>query len=253
MTTDRKLWAFLACRNQGSRLWGKPLQNISIADSITILDYLIHGIKQQKMVSGIALAISQGVENEVFKGVADRHGIPYVVGSEKDVLGRLVQCFEISPATDVLRVTTESPFPAFEYLEQAWTLHQESGAAMTTLDNVPDGCGFEIITKNALVQSHRQGDERHRSELCSLYIREHKDKLLVQNLVPTRTDLRTDLRLTVDYPEDLIVARAVFDSLAKKGKIHPSLSAIVAFLDGHPDLRHLVDQFVPAGMKSMYV
>ena len=38
----RKLVAALACRNQGTRLYGKPLQNLDIDKGITILDYMIN-------------------------------------------------------------------------------------------------------------------------------------------------------------------------------------------------------------------
>ena len=35
---ERKLVAAIACRNQGSRLYGKPIQNLDVEDGITILD-----------------------------------------------------------------------------------------------------------------------------------------------------------------------------------------------------------------------
>ena len=36
----RKLVACLACRNEGTRLYGKPLQNLDIKKNITIKNYL---------------------------------------------------------------------------------------------------------------------------------------------------------------------------------------------------------------------
>ena len=38
----RKLTVALACRNTGSRLYGKPLQNLDIDNGITILDQIIN-------------------------------------------------------------------------------------------------------------------------------------------------------------------------------------------------------------------
>ena len=37
----RKLVAALACRNQGSRLYGKPLQNLDIEKGIRIIDNIV--------------------------------------------------------------------------------------------------------------------------------------------------------------------------------------------------------------------
>jgi spore coat polysaccharide biosynthesis protein SpsF len=252
MADQRRLWAFLACRNKGSRLWGKPLQNLSIGKQISILDYLINGLKNRLEVAGIVLAISEGVENKIFIEYAKKHNIKYIIGDENDVLGRLVQCFTVSGATDALRISTESPFPAFEYLDKAWSDHINSVVAISTLDHVPDGCGFEIIQKYALQESHQLGEDRHRSELCTLYIRENKDKYSVNYILPSVEDKRPDLRLTVDYPEDLIIARAVFDKLSNAGTTYPMLSEIISFLETRTDLISLVDCFVEDGMKTMY-
>lgn len=253
MVEQRKLWAFIACRNKGSRLWGKPLQNLSITKKISILTYLINGIKRNPEVAGIVLAISEGIENEIFMDFAKDLGLSYVIGDENDVLGRLVKCFSVCDATDVLRITSESPFPALEYLEGSWLDHISQDAAMSCLDHVPDGCGFEIITKKALTDSHKLGDARHRSELCTLYIRENREAFPVNQILPKSKDKRPDLRITVDNPEDLILARAVYGALSDGGESYPTLSKIITFLEERKDLIGLVDCFVEEGMKTMYL
>jgi spore coat polysaccharide biosynthesis protein SpsF (cytidylyltransferase family) len=65
----------------------------------------------------------------------------------------------------------------------------------------------------------------------------------VNLLRPAAACERLDLRLTVDYPEDLILCRAVYEALRAHAPRIP-LEAIVAFLDGRPDLRALVAPFV---------
>ena len=41
----KKLVAVLACRNTGSRLYGKPLQNLDVKRKYTIIDNLINCLK----------------------------------------------------------------------------------------------------------------------------------------------------------------------------------------------------------------
>ena len=52
--------------------------------------------------------------------------------------------------------------------------------------------GFEIFTKASLKKSHKNGNHRHRSELCDLYIRENiKDfrvKYIKKNLPKINSD-----------------------------------------------------------------
>jgi spore coat polysaccharide biosynthesis protein SpsF (cytidylyltransferase family) len=96
-----------------------------------------------------------------------------VVGDQVDVLSRLVNCGLLAGATDVFRVTSESPFLYFDPVEELWRRHQVDGADASFLDDVIDGCGFEIISLKALQESLDKGEKRHRSELCTLYIREN--------------------------------------------------------------------------------
>ena len=84
----RKLIACLACRSQGTRLYGKPLQNLDINQRLTVLEYMISSIKTYEPVSALVLGISEGSDNIVYKDVAIRNGIDFIVGSEEDVLDR---------------------------------------------------------------------------------------------------------------------------------------------------------------------
>ncbi len=147
-----------------------------------------------------------GVENEIFKTIAEKMGLQYVVGDQIDVLSRLVQCGQLAMATDIFRVTSESPFLYFEAVEDLRRRHQEEKADATFMDDVVDGCGFEIISLKALEESHSKGDKKHRSELCTLYLREHRDTYKILKPWSPKALARKDLRLTVDNPEDSAVA-----------------------------------------------
>ena len=63
----RKLVACLACRNQGTRLYGKPMQNLDIKMGLTILDYMINSIKTYECVSEIVLGVSAGDDNIIYQ------------------------------------------------------------------------------------------------------------------------------------------------------------------------------------------
>ncbi len=249
---QRKLIAALPCRNNGSRLYGKPLQNLDIEQGLTVLDYIISYLKHMPIIDGIVLGISEGDDNKVYKSVAEKHGINFIVGSEKDVLYRLILCGECLDATDVYRMSTESPFPYFEIAELAWSNHKKNNFDFTHLDNVPDGSGIEIISMDTLHNSHSNGEDRHRSEFCSLYIRENREKFKIQSLMPPKEILRVDIRLTVDYPEDLVLCRAVFDEFKDIAPLIP-VNKIIDFLDSKPHLKDLVNPFVEEGLKDMYL
>jgi spore coat polysaccharide biosynthesis protein SpsF len=231
-------------------LYGKPLQNLDIEAGVRILDNIVGCLKTLPCVEEIVLGISEGVENEVYKSIAGELGLPFIVGDERDVLSRLVQCAERAGATDVFRVTSESPFLYFEPVEDLWRRHQDEHADATFVWNIIDGAGCEIYTLDTLKTSHARGDARHRSELCSLYVREHPQEFKVIRFEPPEALTRKDVRLTVDYPEDLVVCRAAYMALRGQAP-RIRVSDIVEYLDRHPRLLELIAPYTEAGYATM--
>jgi spore coat polysaccharide biosynthesis protein SpsF len=252
MTVNRRLIAALACRNQGSRLYGKPLQNLQVDTGVRIIDNVIQCLKSIKSIDGIVLAISEGSENNVFVEVAHQYGIDFVIGDEHDVLARLIAAGDHSSATDIFRVTSESPFLYFEEVDAYCERYLASNLDALFLEPIIDGCGFEIISLSALKTSHALGSTKHRSEMCSLYIRENSTSFSVLRVEPPRIYQRFDLRLTVDNPEDLAVCRHIYQALRQHAPRIP-LHEIVEFLDRNPELIRLVAPFAESGYKTMYL
>src|SRR5687767_13488927 len=170
----RRLVATLACRAKGSRLYGKPLQLLDVEAGLPVIEHMVRLLRTAPEISQIVLAVAHGAENEPFHAIAAALGIMSTRGDERDVLKRLIDAARAGDATDVFRVTTESPFTYLDPLPEAWERHVAHGNDVTVTDGVPEGTHFEIYRLEALERSHAQGAERHRSELCSLYIREHR-------------------------------------------------------------------------------
>jgi spore coat polysaccharide biosynthesis protein SpsF len=252
--TERKLVAVLACRNSGSRLYGKPLQRLNIESGWHILDQVIANVRASPSIDKVILAISSGNDNTSFVDYAESHHIESILGDPIDVLSRLICGLDQADGTDLFRVTTESPFLYWQAVEKAWETHKAKANDATFMDEIIDGCGFEIITADALKVSWQQGNSKHRSELCSLYIRENPQLFRVQKLEYPNNYLRKDLRLTVDYPEDLIVCRKVYNRFRQEmDSVSYSLDEIIGFLDESPSLRALTMPFTEAGYSSMYL
>jgi spore coat polysaccharide biosynthesis protein SpsF len=247
----RHLVAAIACRNQGSRLYGKPIQNLDVDKGIRIIDNIVDCLRLIHCIDEIVLGISEGAENEVFKFIAEKKGLRYVVGDQIDVLSRLIKCGQLANASDIFRITSESPFLCFEYVEELWNRHKEEEADATFFDDVIDGCGFEFITLRALEESHAKGGNRHRSELCTLYVREHHQSFkIIRPKIPEELN-RKDLRLTVDNPEDLAVCRVIYGVFKEQAPKIP-VTEIIKFLDKNPRLKELVAPFTSEGYKTMY-
>lgn len=237
---DRKLVAALACRANGTRLYGKPLQNLSAGHSI--LDHILDAVKQTPEISETVLGISEGIENLVFSEVAKKHDVQYIFGHPEDVLSRLIQCARIANATDVFRVTTECPFVAWELVQEAWKLHLEEQNDVTVTDLVPLGCHFEIYRLPVLEKSHVDGQDGDRSEFCSAYVRRNHEMFKIGFVMPPE-NMQYWTRLTVDYPEDLVLCRQIYSDLGGEGP-RIELPKIVSWLKLNPEKEDLVKPLI---------
>ncbi len=252
MRKKRKLVAALACRNNGSRMFGKPLQNLDEIEGIKIIDNLIACLQSLEEIDKIVLGIAEGIENEIFKKIAKQKNIDFIIGDENDVLGRLIKCAEKVDATDIFRTTSENPFLYFQSVNKLWNEFIKNDIDAIFQDDIVDGCGFEIITLSALKKSHLNGENRHRSEYCTLYIRENKEKFKIKKIKPEAKLIRKDLRLTVDNPEDLIVCRELYKVFKHQAPMF-NLEDLIKYMDQNPNLKKLISQYVEKGYESMYL
>lgn len=238
----RKLVAALACRNEGTRLYGKPLQNIDISNNLRIIDIIIKTLNSISEIDDIILGISNSDQNLIYKKIAKENKIKYIMGDQIDVLSRLIKCGKKTSATDIFRITTESPFLYYENINKVWSNHIFEDLDFSSVSTV-DGTGFEIIKLDALIRSHKEGNKKHKSELCSLYIRENQKKFKICYFKPSSKLCRKDLRLTVDYPEDLIICRAVFEKFKKDFPLF-KISKIIKYLDQNSYLKKLTKKVI---------
>ena len=242
----RRVVAILLCRANSTRLYAKPLQ---LVGNKTILEHLIAQIRLIPRIDEIILAISEGEENAVFASVAKRLGLNYVFGDETDGLGRMIKAAEFATADTVFRTTTENPFLYVDNINQLIETHMTQGADFTIFEKLPDGAGAQIIELSALKRSHQEGEDRHRSAWVSLYINENQDKFKVVKLLPPEQVRRSDIRLTVDYPEDLVVMRKIYEAF--DGNMPISIASIIEFLDKHPEIK-AVNAGVDEGMGRIW-
>ncbi len=246
-----KVVATLACRVQSKRLYAKPLQLIDIENEVTILEYLVGFLKSCDGIDEIVLAISEGLENKPFEILAQKMGLKYVIGPEQDVQKRLIMSADKAGGDIVYRVTTECPFIYMDTFNETLGKHIKNSADLTVIEGLPEGTYYELINLKALKKAHDQGEERHRSELCTLYMFENPDKFYLQRLRIGSPKLQCpDVRLTVDYPEDLIVIREVYKALKKENE-YIKIEDIIDYLDVHPKLKEIND-WIDAGIGRIW-
>jgi N,N'-diacetyllegionaminate synthase len=245
--SEKKIVAVLACRVDSNRLFAKPLQLIG---KFRILELLINQIKKSKLITEIILAISNKPGNEIFIDFAQKNKLKFILGDDIDVLKRLIDATKYLESDIIFRVTPENPFIYWEGIDDLIKKHISGKYDLSMIEGLPIGSNYEVINRNALEISHKNGNYKHRSELCTLYINQNQKKFKILKIKPPKKIMRPDIRLTVDTPEDLIITRLISKKLGNTKKII-SLDKIIEFIDKNPEILK-INSSVPLGVSRIW-
>ena len=229
-----KVFCVVSARMRSRRCPGKVIAPLA---GRPLLEHLLERLLSVKELDGVVLATSDAPENGVLVELADWLGVGVFAGDEEDVLGRYVEVARRWQADNVVRVTADNPLTDLSLVRSLVALHQREGADYTYVpgDALLMGILPEVIARKALEESHRDGEDRHRSELVTLYIKENPERFCIAKGELPRALYRPAYRLTVDEPPDLELMEAIFDRLYRSGEVLDTAAAI-RLLDDEPGL-----------------
>jgi spore coat polysaccharide biosynthesis protein SpsF len=227
----------VSARMASSRCPGKALAPLA---GRPLLEVLLERMADVRGADKVVLATSTHAENDPLAELARRAGFEAFRGDEDDVLRRHLDCARAQGADHVVRVTGDNPLTDVETTEALIARHHQAGADYTYVpgDALLMGILSEVISVPALARSWDNGDARHRSELVTLYIKEHPQDFAIATMDLPRGLYRTELRLTVDEPEDVRLMQEVFARLSAPGKRVTTREAI-ALLEARPELARI--------------
>ncbi|HEY3119411.1 MAG TPA: glycosyltransferase family protein [Vicinamibacteria bacterium] len=230
------VWVVVSARMASSRCPGKALAPLA---GRPLLEVLLERMQAARSCDGVALATSTTAENAPLAALAQRMGVPVFRGDEDDVLRRHLDCAQWLDAAHVVRVTGDNPLTDLETLDRLVALHLREDADYTYVpgDALLMGILPELISRPALERSWERGQARHRSELMTLYIKEHPDEFRIVTADLPEGLYRPEYRLTVDEPDDVALMQEVFARLPR-GRPASTRDAI-AVLDREPALARL--------------
>ena len=221
--------AILPCRVYSTRLFAKPLQLVS---NYTILELLIKQLKKSKQINDVVLAIAKTPGSDLFIDFAKKHDLKFVLGDETDVLSRLILGAKKTHANIVFRITSENPYMYWEGIDNLIQNHILGNYDLSFYKNLPIGASYELINLKSLEIAHKLGNTKHRSEYSTSYFFENQNKFSINPVLPKKSLQFPKIRLTVDTPEDLIVARIIHTRLGKKTS-PIKLEKIINFLNSN--------------------
>ena len=219
---------------KSTRLPGKVVQKLG--EKHTVLGLGISRALRSKLASSVVvLTTTESVDDQiVFE--AQKYGVKCYRGSEKDVLSRYFDAAEAFDADLIIRITSDCPFIDPALIDDAISRLQNEDSEYYCNQEpflLPDGMDVDVFTRKILTRAHLEAISKYDREHVTPYI-----KGIAKKAAPAKFDQDlSNIRLTVDEPEDLLVAREIY-SLAKNPEAI-TYKEILNLLDNYPTLTNM--------------
>jgi spore coat polysaccharide biosynthesis protein SpsF len=225
-------------RMTSTRLPGKVLMDLAGAP---MLAQQLRRLKRCKTLDGLVVATTTNASDDPLCALAEREGAGVFRGSENDVLSRYVGAARQARADVVVRVTSDCPLIVPELCDEVVAALGGHDYASNVLErSYPRGLDCEALTRQALEKAdERAASEAAREHVTYFLVRERPDLFKLKSVRDSRDN--SDLRWTVDTPEDLAVARAMYDGLGL-GARPASYQELLDYARKHPEIAALNSQ-----------
>jgi len=196
-----------------TRLPGKVLADLQGKPAI---DRLVSRLTRSESIDDIVLATSVSPLDDVLANWAGLNGISVFRGSEDDVLGRVVAAHEMMGTQIAVEITGDCVLLDPVIVDLAVETFLGNVCDIVTNSAVrayPLGMDLDVFDYSALASIEAAHDDPAVREHVCLYFYEHPDEFRMINIYPPPSWSGADIRLVLDYPEDLELINEVWKRL----------------------------------------
>ena len=189
----------------GSRRF--PRKMLAPLQGRPVLWHVVQRLRKARTLDRIMVATSTARQDDELAAWLSDEGIPFVRGSESDVLDRYYQAAKSQNAKVIVRITGDCPLISPQVVDRVVREFQKGCAdyASNTLQpTYPDGLDTEVFSFKALEAAWKNATgESDREHVTKFFHRNARFK--TRNVFAENGENWSHLRWTVDHPEDLEV------------------------------------------------
>ena len=232
--------AFIQARMTSSRLPGKVLKTIM---ERPMLELQIERVKACETIDKIVVVTSISSEDQAVVEFCKQLAVDVFCGNLENVLDRFYQAARQYKPDYIVRLTGDCPLidpTVIDALIRLFFKKKGDYGTNCMPPTFPDGLDAEIFSTHNLMIAWQEATLPSHLEHISLFFETQPERFKITNLA-NHTNL-SDLRWTVDEPEDFEFAARVFETLYPLKPLF-GMDDIVALLTERPDLVELNRRF----------
>lgn len=224
-----------------SRLPGKVLLE---AGGRPLLAVLIERLRRAPGVDAVVVATTVNAADDPIAALAERLDVGVFRGSEHDVLGRVCGALRKSGADVCVEITGDCPLVDPRLVGEALDAFVATRDVHPYVSNsdpyraVPAGLDVQVFSSEALYRLEAETTDPEDREHVSygFYRPESADRWRPRFIRHAACEGAADLLVTLDYPEDYTLIRALHEALAPRDPLYPATD-IVRWVRAHPELQ----------------
>ena len=232
-----------------SRLRGKVFMPII---GKPMLWHIVNRVKKAKFIDQVVVATSVEKNDDEIAEFCRKNNIDAFRGSEKNVLDRYYQCAKKYKADIVVRITADCPLIDQEIIDKTIKFYNQgkydlagiatgAGVSGKKINKFPDGLDCTVFSMESLETSNKKATDKDDREHVTLYIAKRPKEFKLGTLKSSKD--YSNVRLTVDYKEDLELVRKIYKELYSKDKIF-GLSDIISLIKRQPGLLKINQKYI---------
>lgn len=209
-----KVVAVVQARMSSVRLPGKVLKEIC---NKPIIQWIVQRTRAAKTVDEVVIITSTNPQDDPIAEFAEKQNILCYRGSEHDVVDRCYNSAKQFNADIFVRITADNPFTDPQLIDEMVLHFQKSGLDLLENSNpctFPHGLNFEVLSFDCLEKLWKETRDQNYLDKFKNHVIENPDRFKVGNY--EYSENLSKIRLTVDYPKDLELARKLFVKLLEK-------------------------------------
>jgi spore coat polysaccharide biosynthesis protein SpsF len=236
----------IQARTGSVRMPGKVLLPLSGGP---LLACMIERVRAARTPAEICVATTDRPEDAPIREIGQRLGVPVIDGHSTDLLDRHYQVGKALDADVIVKIPSDCPLIDPGAIERVLGAYFERPDELDFVTNLrppswPDGNDVEVMPMRVLELAWREATSAFDREHTTPFIWRQPERFRIVNVVLDGvTDFSHTHRLTIDYPEDYELVRAVYRELWRPDRPVFRLPEILDYLDRHREVRLLNSSF----------
>ena len=239
----KKISCIIQARVNSKRLPGKILMQVF---KKSLLQHQIERLKKLKTIDELVVATSKNKEDDQTSKIAKLSKVKIFRGDEKNVLKRYFDCAKINKSSIIIRVTADCPLIDIKYINELLKIFLKNDYDYLSnlgLNYLPDGFHCEIFNFRSLEKAKKLAKSKFDKEHVTSFLWSNPKIFSIYHYCGKKLKYHSKkIRLTLDYYDDYILIKKIFEKLFRKNKFF-SLAEIVGLFQKNKSLLKINEKY----------